>query len=111
VVRTADDGSVYRASVDTLSKSEREVVGLVIALAGYLVYDVAESVPVVVVDAIEMLDAERIRGLLEFFDEHARYVVAAVLPEEAEHLRTAFDTVYCESVPVVRRTSRRTTGK
>ena len=98
VVRTADDGSVYRASVDTLSKSEREVVGLVIALAGYLVYDVAESVPVVVVDAIEMLDAERIRGLLEFFDDHARYVVAAVLPEEAERLRERFDTVELTTV-------------
>jgi len=93
VVRTADDGTVYRAAVDTLSKSEREVVGLVIALAGYLVYDVAETIPVVVVDAIEMLDAERIRGLLDFFDEHATYVVAAVLPEEAERLRGRFDTV------------------
>jgi len=93
VVRTTDDGTVYRASVDTLSKSEREVVGLVIALAGYLVYDVAETVPVVVVDAIEMLDAERIRGLLDFFAEHARYVVAAVLPEEADRLRERFDTV------------------
>jgi DNA repair exonuclease SbcCD ATPase subunit len=98
VVRTADDGSVYRAAVDTLSKSEREVVGLVIALAGYLVYDVAESVPVVVVDAIEMLDAERIHGLLDFFDSHARYVVAAVLPEEAERLRKRFDTVELATV-------------
>ncbi|WP_251342549.1 archaea-specific SMC-related protein [Haloplanus halophilus] len=93
VVRTTDDGTVYRASVDTLSKSEREVVGLVIALAGYLVHDVADVVPVVVVDAIEMLDAERIRGILSVFDDHARYVVAAALPEEAERLRTAFDTV------------------
>ncbi|AZH26719.1 archaea-specific SMC-related protein [Haloplanus aerogenes] len=98
VVRTADDGTVYRAAVDTLSKSEREVVGLVIALAGYLVYDVAETVPVVVVDAIEMLDAERIHGLLDFFDEHARYVVAAVLPEEAERLRKRFDTVELAAV-------------
>jgi len=101
VVRTADDGTVYRAAVDTLSKSEREVVGLVIALAGYLVYDVAETVPVVVVDAIEMLDAERIHGLLDFFDEHARYVVAAVLPEEADRLRERFDTVELATAEVV----------
>jgi predicted nucleic acid-binding Zn-ribbon protein len=93
IVRTADDGTVYRAPVDTLSKSEREVVGLVIALAGYLVYDVAETVPAVVVDAIEMLDAARIGGLLDFFADHARYVVAAVLPEEAERLRERFETV------------------
>jgi predicted nucleic acid-binding Zn-ribbon protein len=93
IVRTADDGTVYRAPVDTLSKSEREVVGLVIALAGYLVYDVAETVPAVVVDAIEMLDAARIGGLLDFFADHARYVVAAVLPEEAERLRERFETL------------------
>jgi DNA repair exonuclease SbcCD ATPase subunit len=93
VVRATDDGGVYRAPVATLSKSEREVVGLVIALAGYLVYDVAETVPVVVVDAIEMLDAERIHGLLDFFADHARYVVAAVLPEEADRLRERFETV------------------
>jgi predicted nucleic acid-binding Zn-ribbon protein len=93
VVRTTDEGGVYRAPVATLSKSEREVVGLVIALAGYLVYDVAETVPAVVVDAIEMLDAERIHGLLDFFADHARYVVAAVLPEEADRLRERFETV------------------
>ena len=93
VVRTTDDGDVYRAPVATLSKSEREVVGLVIALAGYLVYDVAETVPAVVVDAIEMLDAERIGGLLDFFADHARYVVAAILPEEADQLQGRFETV------------------
>jgi hypothetical protein len=93
VVRTGEDGTVYRASVDTLSKSEREVVGLVIALAGYLVHDVGESVPVVVVDAVEMLDADRVCGLLDFFDDHAQYVVAAVLPEEAAPLRERFAAV------------------
>jgi len=93
VVRTTDDGTVYRASIDTLSKSEREVVGLATAMAGYLVYDVAETVPAVVVDAIEMLDAERIRGLLEFFVDHTRFVVAAVLPEEAERLCERFDAI------------------
>ena len=102
VVRAGDDGTVYRASVDTLSKSEREVVGLVIALAGYLVYDVGETIPVVVVDAVEMLDADRVRGLLEFFDDHARYVVAAVLPEEAAPLRARFDAVSTEPFDAVR---------
>ncbi|WP_338737811.1 archaea-specific SMC-related protein [Haloplanus salilacus] len=102
VVRTGDDGTVYRASVDTLSKSEREVVGLVMALAGYLVYDVADAVPVVVVDAVEMLDADRVRGLLDFFDDHARYVVAAVLPEEAAPLREWFDAVSTEAFDPVR---------
>jgi DNA repair exonuclease SbcCD ATPase subunit len=93
VVRTGDDGAVYRAAVDTLSKSEREVVGLVIALAGYLVHDVDATVPVVVVDAVEMLDADRIETLLDAFDDHARYVVASALPAEADRLRSRFDAV------------------
>jgi DNA repair exonuclease SbcCD ATPase subunit len=92
VVRTTDDGTVYDDTVDSLSKSERAVVGLVVALAGYLAHDVAETVPYIVVDAVEMFDADRIEGLLKQFGERADYVVAAVLPEEREEL-PAYDTI------------------
>jgi len=93
VVRATDTGVAYDDTVDSLSKSEREVVGLIVALAGYLVHDVASSVPFVIVDAVEMFDAGRIQGLLEHFDEHADYVVAAVLPEEGAELSESYDTV------------------
>lgn len=86
VVRTSDDGVAYEDVIGHLSKSEREVIGLVVALAGYIVHDVGKEVPVVVVDAIEMLDADRIRALLDFFTRHADYVIAAALPEEASEL-------------------------
>jgi DNA repair exonuclease SbcCD ATPase subunit len=93
VVRTTEDGTVYDDTVDSLSKSERAVIGLVVALTGYLVHDVADDVPFIVVDAVEMFDAERIRGLLERFGQHADYVVAAVLPEEREELDGTYDTI------------------
>jgi hypothetical protein len=93
VVRTTTDGTAYEDVVDHLSKSEREVVGLVVALAGYIVHDVAEEVPAVVIDAIEMLDADRIQALLDFFGRHARYVVAATLPEEAAELAESYAQV------------------
>lgn len=93
VVRTTADGAAYEDVIDHLSKSEREVLGLVVALAGYIVYDVAEEVPVVVIDAIEMLDADRIQALLDFFSQHARYVLAATLPEEARQLGDAYRCV------------------
>lgn len=93
VVRTTDDGTVYDDTIDSLSKSERAVVGLVVALAGYLVHDVAETVPCIVIDAVEMFDADRIRGLLARFGRHADYVVAAVLPEEREALAGSYDTI------------------
>lgn len=93
VVRTTADGTAYEDVVEHLSKSEREVVGLVVALAGYIVHDVADEVPAVVIDAIEMLDADRIQALLDFFSRHARYVLAATLPEEAGELAESYARV------------------
>jgi len=97
VVRSTEDGSAYEDTIETLSKSEREVVGLTVALAGYLAHDVAAKVPIVVIDAVEMLDAERIRGLLTYFEQHADYVVAAVLPEEADELDDAYPRITTSS--------------
>jgi len=91
IVRQTADGTVYEDTVDTLSKSEREVVGLVVGLAGYLVHDVAETVPFVVIDAVEMFDAERIQPLMDLFADHAEYVVATVLPAERAQIDGEFE--------------------
>jgi chromosome segregation ATPase len=93
VVRSTEDGAAYDDTVENLSKSEREVIGLVVSLAGYLAHDVGEQIPFIVVDAVEMFDAERIRGLVEQFGDHAEYVVATVLPEEHERLRGTYDSI------------------
>ncbi|MFC4440124.1 MULTISPECIES: archaea-specific SMC-related protein [Natrialbaceae] len=93
IVRSNEEGTAYEDTIDSLSKSEREVIGLVVAFAGYLTYDVASELPIIVVDAVEMLDASRIRGLLNYFDQHAEYVIAAVLPEEAAELEEAYPAV------------------
>ena len=98
VVRRTEDGRAYDDTVANLSKSEREVIGLVVALAGYLAHDVDETVPFVVVDAVEMFDADRIRGLVEHFAQHARYVVAAVLPEERAVLADDYAVVSTASL-------------
>ncbi|WP_123538532.1 archaea-specific SMC-related protein [Halosimplex salinum] len=86
VVRSTPEGSVYDDTVDHLSESEREVIGLVVALAGYLVHDVAETVPFVLLDSLEAIDAERIADLVEYFADHATYLVVALLPEDARAL-------------------------
>lgn len=93
LVRTTDEGRAYNDTVDSLSKSEREVIGLVVALAGYLVHDVGEHIPFVIVDAIEMFDADRIQGLLEHFNQHAEFVITAVLPEEQNELDGLYDSI------------------
>lgn len=93
IVRSNDEGAAYEDTIDSLSKSEREVISLVVALTGYLAHDVADKLSIIIVDAVEMLDANRIEGLLEYFSQHAAYVVTAVLPEEAAELDDTYPTI------------------
>jgi len=86
VVRCAESGSVYEDTVDHLSESEREVTGLVFALAGYLAHDVYEDVPVILLDSLEAIDAERIAGLVDYVRGYADYLIVALLPEDAAAL-------------------------
>jgi DNA repair exonuclease SbcCD ATPase subunit len=83
VVRTGEEGTAYEDTVEHLSESEREVTGLVFALAGYLVHDVHEQLPFVLLDSLEAIDADRIAALVEHVAAHAEYTVAALLPEDA----------------------------
>ena len=82
VIRRTDEGTTYEDSIAHLSESEREVTGLVFALAGYLVHDLHESLPFVVIDSLEALDSDRIAALVEYFGEYAEYLVVALLPED-----------------------------
>jgi len=86
VVRETENGTVYEDTVDHLSESEREVVGLVFALSGYLVHEVHESVPFMLLDSLEAIDADRIAALVDYFGEFAEYLVVALLPEDASAL-------------------------
>ncbi|MFB6102155.1 MAG: archaea-specific SMC-related protein [Haloplanus sp.] len=86
VVRTTDSGRSYRDTIDHLSESEREVTGLVFALAGYLVHEVHESMPFIVLDSLEAIDSNRIARLIQYLSEYAEYLVVALLPEDAAAL-------------------------
>lgn len=90
VVRETDSGSVYEDSIENFSESERNVVGLVVALAGYLVHDVHQMVPVMLLDSLEAIDSERIASLIDYFSDYSPYLLVALLPEDA----AALDTTY-----------------
>jgi len=92
VVREGDEG-VFEDSPSNLSESEREVVGLVLALAGYLVHDVSERCPFLLLDSLEAIDAERIAELVEYFADHATYLVVALLEADASAVETAHDRI------------------
>jgi predicted nucleic acid-binding Zn-ribbon protein len=86
IVREDEGGTVYEDSVDHLSESEREVVGLVVALTGYLTHDVEEEVPLLLLDSLEAIDADRIAALIEYVVAHTEFLVLALLEEDAAEL-------------------------
>lgn len=96
VVREDESGRVYEDAVDHLSESEREVVGLVVALAGYLTHDVQDVLPVVLLDSLESIDAPRIAELVEYFRLHTDYLLIALLDEDAASLPESYNYVAAE---------------
>jgi len=93
IVRTTDNGTAYEDTIGHLSESEREVTGLIFALAGYLVHDVHETVPFMLIDSLEAIDAERIALLVEYLSEYAEYLVVALLSEDAAALSDSYNRV------------------
>jgi len=90
VVRSTDDGVTYEDAFEHLSESEREVTGLVFALAGYLAHEVYEEVPFILLDSLEAIDSDRIATLVEYMEGYADYLVAALLPEDAAALDDSY---------------------
>jgi DNA repair exonuclease SbcCD ATPase subunit len=83
IVRESEDGAVYEDTIETLSESERELVGLVLGLTGYVVHDVSDTVPVMLLDSVEAIDRDRLAHLLQYFEDHVDCLLAALLPEDA----------------------------
>jgi len=93
VVRRTDSGIVYEDSVNHLSESEREVTGLVFALAGYLAHDLHEKSPIMLLDSVEAIDSERIATLVEFFSQYSEYLIVALLEEDANALSEEYQQI------------------
>lgn len=93
IVRTTASGTTYEDTVDHLSESEREVTGLVFALAGYLVHEVYDVLPVMLLDSLEAIDSDRLVPLIEYFEQYADYLIVALLPEDANALEDTADIV------------------
>jgi DNA repair exonuclease SbcCD ATPase subunit len=93
VVRSTAEGTTYEDSVEHLSESEREVTGLVFALAGYLIHDVHEEVPFLLLDSLEAIDSNRIASLVGYFDEFVENLVVALLLEDAAALPEKYQSV------------------
>ncbi|SDC48132.1 archaea-specific SMC-related protein [Natrinema hispanicum] len=93
IIRSTADGTSYEDTIDHLSESEREVTGLVVALAGYLVHDVYDVVPFMLLDSLEAIDSDRIAALVEYLEDYADCLVVALLREDAEALPDSYSYV------------------
>ena len=93
IVRQTDSGVTYEDTIDHLSESEREVTGLVFALAGYLAHEVYETAPFMLLDSLEAIDSDRIAALIEYVEEFSEYLVVALLPEDAAALSDEYRRV------------------
>lgn len=96
IVRTTDDGTAYEDTIDHLSESEREITGLVFALAGYLTHEVYTEVPFLILDSLEAIDADRIAAFVDLLREYADNIVVALLPEDAAALSDEY--AYIEQI-------------
>jgi DNA repair exonuclease SbcCD ATPase subunit len=93
VIRSTASGTVYEDTIDHLSESEREVTGLVFALAGYLAHEVHRDVPVMLLDSVEAIDSDRIAALVGYLEEYTAYLIIALLPGDAAALDESYRRV------------------
>ncbi|WP_049899680.1 archaea-specific SMC-related protein [Natrinema sp. J7-1] len=69
------------ARLDALSEGEREVLGLVAAVAGHEAFDVDERVPVLLLDGLGGLASDNLRTLVDYLRDRAAYLVLTAYPE------------------------------
>jgi chromosome segregation ATPase len=93
IIRTASDGAAYEDEFTHLSESEREVTGLVFALAGYLAHEVHKEVPFILLDSLEAIDSERISALIDYLRDYAENLVVALLEEDAVVLDESYTRI------------------
>lgn len=74
------------ASLDALSEGELELIGFVAALAGRESFDVADTVPLLLVDGLGGLDDDNLHTLVDYLRQETEYLVFTAYPEY-----TAFD--------------------
>jgi DNA repair exonuclease SbcCD ATPase subunit len=69
------------AQLDALSEGERELLGIVAALAGHEAFDVGERVPVMLLDELGGLASENLQILVGYLAGRTEYLVLTAFPE------------------------------
>jgi len=69
------------AQLDALSEGERELLGIVAALAGYEAFEVSQRVPVMLLDGLGGLASDNLQILVEYLAARTEYLVLTTYPE------------------------------
>lgn len=69
------------ASLTTLSEGERELLGIVAALAGHTAFDVNDRVPILLLDGVGGLAKNHLHTLVDYLRDRAEYLVLTAYPE------------------------------
>lgn len=93
IIRSTDEGVTYEDTIEHLSESEREVTGLIFALSGFLVHDVHEILPVLLLDSLEALDSGRLAELVDYLQTYSEYLLIALLPDDAAAMDDQYERV------------------
>ncbi|UWG49079.1 DNA sulfur modification protein DndD, ATPase [Halanaeroarchaeum sp. HSR-CO] len=68
-------------NLDALSQGERELLGIVVGIAGYEAFDVASVLPVLLLDNLGVLTDRNVEALIEQLRPRAEYIVFTSYPE------------------------------
>ena len=71
------------AQLDALSEGERELLGIVAALAGYEAFEVSQRVPVMLLDGLGGLASDNLQILVKYLAARTEYLVLTTYPENA----------------------------
>ncbi|ELY96297.1 archaea-specific SMC-related protein [Natrialba taiwanensis] len=69
------------AQLDALSEGERELLGIVAALAGHEAFEVGQRVPVMLLDGLGGLASDNLQILVKYLADRAEYLVLTAYPE------------------------------
>lgn len=70
-----------QADLDALSEGELELLGIVATLAGHDAFEVADRVPILLLDQLGSLSERNLSTLIEYLDDRAEFLVFTAYPE------------------------------
>lgn len=75
----ARDGQ--ETTIQKLSEGERELVGIIVTVAGYRTFEVRDRVPAMLLDGISQLSADNLQRLIEYLADSSKILVTTAYPE------------------------------